>query len=65
MGLLLVKDLIIVDANSGIKAGEVRLRGVPFLQVILRCALNLEFVGRTFSLPKPTCLAVLLVDITP
>lgn len=35
LGLLLVKDLIVLDKNTGVKAGEVRLRGVPFLQVII------------------------------
>ena len=33
MGLLLVKDLIVIDKSSQIRAGEIRLRGVPFLQV--------------------------------
>ena len=33
LGLLLVKDLIILDKNQGVRAGEIRLRGVPFLQV--------------------------------
>jgi len=33
MGLLLVKELILVDKNAKIRAGHVRLRGLPYLQV--------------------------------
>ena len=38
MGLLLVKELIVIDKGAGVRAGEVRMRGLPYLQAsILGC----------------------------
>lgn len=34
MGLLLVKELILIDKNAGTLAGEVRMRGLPYLKVL-------------------------------
>lgn len=33
IGLLLVKELILVDKNAGVRAGDIRLRALPYLQV--------------------------------
>ena len=33
MGLLLVKELIMVDKEARTRAGEVRMRGLPYLKV--------------------------------
>ena len=33
MGLLLAKELIVVDKSAGTRAGEIRMRGLPYLQV--------------------------------
>ena len=38
MGLLLVKELIVIDKGAGVRAGEVRMRGLPHLQAsIMGC----------------------------
>jgi hypothetical protein len=44
MGLLLVKELILVDKNVGIRAGHIRLRGLPYLQVTFRMTHTLMLV---------------------
>lgn len=33
IGLLLVKELIVVDKSGGVRAGDIRLRGLPYLEV--------------------------------
>ena len=40
MGLLLVKELILVDKTANVKAGNVRLRGLPYLQVLASPAIG-------------------------
>ena len=45
IGLLLVKELIIVDKGSGVRAGDIRLRGLPYLKVPYRHITQERLVG--------------------
>lgn len=48
IGLLLVKELIIVDKGSGVRAGDIRLRGLPYLKVPYRDTTQEQRVGTNF-----------------